>query len=186
MLKLIMAVSADGFLARGPDDDMRWTGKTDKKLFRLLTSVGAVCGAGTTTWRQMPELKGRRLVPISRQPGQAMKPTKPLTTGMLPALERFVSDSTFITEPLMTLGQFAHSHPGAWLIGGPTVALEALDCNLVNQVYLCRSTVHLFEGMRDTVTPFLENAGSAWGRAKGIDFDDVSVDVWSRKDGRRP
>lgn len=44
-LKLIMAVSADGFVSNGPDDHMDWTGPDDKKAFRLLTSVGGVLGA---------------------------------------------------------------------------------------------------------------------------------------------
>jgi dihydrofolate reductase len=65
-LKLIMGVSADGFVARGPTDDMTWTGSTDKRVFRLLTSVGGVLGAGRRTFEQLPRLEGRTVVSLSR------------------------------------------------------------------------------------------------------------------------
>ena len=61
-LRLIMAVSADGYLASGLNDDMSWTGQLDKTIFKLLTSVGGVVGAGHNTFWQLPHLSGRRLV----------------------------------------------------------------------------------------------------------------------------
>lgn len=36
-MRLLLAVSADGYLALGPEDDMKWTGPIDKAVFRLLT-----------------------------------------------------------------------------------------------------------------------------------------------------
>lgn len=66
-MRLLMAVSTDGYLCRGPDDDMDWTGPADKALFRVLTSVGGVCAAGTTTWNLMPALEARQLIPLSRE-----------------------------------------------------------------------------------------------------------------------
>jgi dihydrofolate reductase len=65
-MRLLMAVSVDGFLCIGPDDDMTWTGPADKTLFRALTSVGGICAAGSATWRIMPRLEGRQLIPVSR------------------------------------------------------------------------------------------------------------------------
>ena len=91
-MRLLMAVSADGFLARGPDDDMSWTGQTDKKLFRLLTLVDPLLLAGATTAKLLPKLPGRTVVPLSRR-GLAL------------------SDMQSVD---------------GWLIGGPTVAQEAL------------------------------------------------------------
>ena len=61
-----MACSADGFLARGPDDDMTWTGPADKRVFRVLTGVGGMCAVGTRTWELMPSLEGRQVIPISQ------------------------------------------------------------------------------------------------------------------------
>lgn len=65
-MKLLMAVSADGYLCSGPDDDMIWTGTTDKLLFRMLTSVGGVCAVGLNTYHLMPALDSRQLIPLSR------------------------------------------------------------------------------------------------------------------------
>lgn len=66
-MRLLMAVSADGYLCLGPNDDMKWTGPTDKKLFRALTSVGGVCAVGVTTYHLTPSLDGRQLIPLSRR-----------------------------------------------------------------------------------------------------------------------
>lgn len=107
-LKLIMAVSSDGYLARGPDDDMRWTGKLDKTLFHLMTSVGGVCGTGSKTWSFMPTLPGRLLLRLTRS-------------------------GTSVRE-------FSERYPGAWLLGGPTVARGALEMDLVAEAHLFRST----------------------------------------------
>lgn len=66
-MRLIMAVSADGFLCKDSSDDMKWTGNKDKKLFRILTSVGGICAAGKTTYNIMPNnLQGRQLICLSR------------------------------------------------------------------------------------------------------------------------
>lgn len=104
-MKLILAVSRDGFLASGPDDNMRWTGPADKYAFRLLTlSDGQPLLAGRTTAASLPLLPGRRVISLSR-------------SG--PSLEAA-----------------AIRFPEAWLIGGPTVAEEALRLGLVNRVFL--------------------------------------------------
>lgn len=65
-MRLLMAVSADGLLCRGPSDDMKWTGRTDKLLFRILTGVGRVCAAGSTTRDLVRSLPGRTLIGLSR------------------------------------------------------------------------------------------------------------------------
>lgn len=64
-MKLIMAVSSDGYLCDGPEDDMSWTGPLDKALFRALTSVGGLCAVGQATYGLMPPLVGRQLIPLS-------------------------------------------------------------------------------------------------------------------------
>ena len=68
-LKLVMAVSKDGFVSLGTNDDMLWTGPDDKRAFRLLTSVGGVLGAGRRTFEQLPRLKGRRVICLSTRKG---------------------------------------------------------------------------------------------------------------------
>ena len=116
--KLIMAVSSDGFVARGPDDDMYWTGSTDKGLFKLLTTSGGVLLAGRVTAAMLPPLKHRLVVPLSRDPAYGL-----------------------------SLEQASSQYPGAWLIGGPAVAEEALHQGLVHQAYISQVPAFLGQGI---------------------------------------
>lgn len=127
-LKLIMAMSTDGFLCRGPEDDMRWTGYSDKRIFHALTMTGGVMGAGRKTFDLLPPLHGRTLVCISRSGSD----------------EKF--DRQGHRWPVMSLGMFAHRYPGAWLLGGPTVACEALNTHMVDEVHLCQSPAFIGRG----------------------------------------
>lgn len=111
-MKLIMAVSADGYVAKGPTDDMSWTGRADKHAFRLLTSVGGVCAAGSRTFDQMPKLPGRELIRLTRH-----------------------APPNFDDSSSMTLGRFAYLHPSGWLLGGPTVAQEAFELGMVDEAF---------------------------------------------------
>lgn len=183
-LRLILASSADGVLAMGRDDPMHWTGKDDKTAFRLLTQVGGVCAAGRTTWKQLPKLKGRRVMCLSRTPGYAMS-SRPLLTKY----EAIPIDATCALEHTVTLGGFAHAHPGGWLLGGPTVAQEALDAHLVDQVFMCRAPAQLrggpFDGdfIPDRITPQLRD-GPQWHLSQRIRLGETDVECWSR--GERP
>lgn len=115
-MKLLMAVSSDGYLATGPNDRMRWTGVTDKAIFRLLTlTVDRPIFAGWKTAQMMPPLHGRVVHPLSRQG--------------------------------LTLKAADEMYPESWLIGGPTVALEALRAKLVSQVILCWTPATLYNGI---------------------------------------
>lgn len=66
-MQLVMAVSTDGFVAKHDHDDMAWTGRVDKSIFKLLTYSKDV-GAGSTTYELMKDLKlpHRRLHRLSR------------------------------------------------------------------------------------------------------------------------
>jgi dihydrofolate reductase len=169
MLRLILAVSQDGFLAKGPADDMRWTSKDDKRMFRALTSVGGVLGAGSRTFDQLPKLPGRRVIRLTSSPRAEDAPV-----GRAGALE-------------MTLGRFCHAHPDAWLIGGPTIAREALELGMVGEVFMCRQIgTYLGEGMPDLVTPYVEGRrggeggrGRPWGRQVVYSKDCLEVVRWA-------
>jgi len=164
-MRLVMAVSADGYVARGLDDDMRWAGRADKQAFRLLTSVGGVCAAGSTTFGLMPGLQGRRLVQLTRRAPQGFDQLDGARS--------------------MTLSQFAYAHPNGWLLGGQTVALEALDGMMLDEVFLVRNRTSLGSGVaedmrwrmakrfwdsRDVVTLDCEADGSS-----------AVVERWSRR-----
>lgn len=197
MLKLILAVSADGYMARGLEDNMDWTGGEDKAIFRMLTSVGGACGVGYSSWLSMPkELRGRSLVPITRDGRRVEELRDPPPIGPYSAAEPVHYQVRQYRS--RRLGQFAYDcrlAGGGWLLGGPSLAMEALDQNLVEQVYLCRSPVKLFEGLEDKVTPWLQrrleprvNAGAIWRKEQRIHVGDLIVDCWSSIDvvNRRP
>lgn len=123
-MKLLLAASRDGYLARGPDDDMRWTGPSDKAAFRLLSlSDGQPLLAGSRTFDQMPKLPGRELLRLSREP------------------------ASFGKHPRLDLHVAAGCFPEAWLIGGPTVAEQALDRGLISRAFICVADVDLWSGM---------------------------------------
>ncbi len=120
-LRVLMAVSADGYVAKGSDDDMSWTGLDDKQLFRSLTVSGGVLGMGRTTYDLCGEKLrtfGRRTVCLSSRPGHGIG-----------------------------LGAFAFSHPGAWLVGGLTVVREAVRLDLVDEVHLIENPNELGHGV---------------------------------------
>lgn len=182
-LKLVMAVSKDGFVSMGPNDDMLWTGPDDKRAFRLLTSVGGVLGAGRRTFENLPRLKGRRVLCLSTR--RIVLPNAEAREGMCyPFSDGSLSDDTAY-EHAMTLGQFAHQYPNAWLIGGQTVVLEALSLELVDQVFLCHAPVELHRSglfdprvaQHELITPYI----SSWSRQERLRLGGTTVEVWRRK-----
>ena len=114
-----MAVSRDGFVATGPEDPMHWTGPLDKAVFKLLTLCSRdPLAAGHPTASLLPPLAGRSVVPLSRDPSKGV--------------------------PLLS---FARRHPDAWLLGGQTVALEAVREGLLDELCLCHVPVLLLAGV---------------------------------------
>lgn len=156
-MKIIMAVSQDGFVARGPADDMRWTGKMDKQLFRLLTSSGqGIVGVGSTTLALMPDLPGRRLKHITRSPSR----------------DQYKSPRPRAEQ--MTLEGFQLRYPDEWLAGGITVARAALDKGLVSALFLTRIPgVFLGEGV-----PLGLDLQGDFNLAYSSQFDTVMLQKW--------
>jgi dihydrofolate reductase len=149
-MKILMAVSSDGFLASGPDDNMRWTGVMDKAIFRLLTlSSGLPLLAGRKTAIMLPSLPGRVVIALSRS--------------------------------YLTLEKAEAAYPGSWLIGGPTVALEALQLGLVTTVVLCRTQATLYRGVPvDGIAARFTGSPS-----HTVKIGDVEVQISTRKTGGR-
>lgn len=182
-LKLVMAVSKDGFVSMGPNDDMLWTGPDDKRAFRLLTSVGGVLGAGRRTFEQLPRLKGRRVVCISTRRAMVENAAArearqaPFGDGPIP------DDAAY--EETMSLGMFSHRYPTGWLIGGQTVAQEAISIGLVDQVFLCRAPIELHRSTlfdpRVAQPDLISRMVSRWSRQERLSIGGTSVEVWRRK-----
>lgn len=127
-MKLILARSQDGFLCRDALDDMRWTGKLDKLIFKLLTiSDGQPLAVGSATAELLPQLVGRQIIIVSRQPKAH-------------AINR-------LWAPVYTLEDLNHYHPDCWLIGGPTVALAALQQGFIKRAFICNIPTALKAGI---------------------------------------
>ena len=122
-MRLIMAVSADGFVARGPDDNMFWLGPYDKAVFKLLTTSGVepTLIRSRRTEMAMPKvLLGRRLITVSR-------------SGL-------------------TLKQAGAQYPSAWLVGGQELATVAFgERGMLSDVYICKSDRRCFDGIPSTL-----------------------------------
>lgn len=54
-MKAVFVESYNGYLAKGPEDDMSWTPKLDKQLFKLLScAFGGVCVCSRQTYELLP------------------------------------------------------------------------------------------------------------------------------------
>ena len=160
-MRAIMAVSRDGYLARGPRDDMSWTGKADKAIFRLLTTLGGgQLGAGSRTYDAMPSpsLHGRQIHRLSRKP-------------------RSLDGRT------LDLNWFQLAHPNGWLIGGREIVLEALETGLLTEMVMCHLDRMAFPppgiGLKDEVGTYILGM-STWHLANEIPVADVLVRVYRR------
>jgi len=160
IMRLVMAVSKDGYIARGPEDDMSWLGATDKAVFRILTGVGhRQMAVGRRSAKSMPfKLEGRVLNVLSGR-----------------------SDGKKLDE-------FYAKYPDAWLLGGQTLALIALEAGYVDEVHLCRSDRMAFpeshwstQVYKDRLTPWLQQDrqwSETWLRDITTKVLDVTVERW--------
>lgn len=163
-LKMVMAVSKEGYVARGPRDNMAWTGSLDKALFRLLTLSDPVVGMSKRTLDLLPGkqwekgLPGREVVELSR----------------------------FGT----TVEKFALDHPGAWLAAGPSLGIAAIEAGVVKRVFMCHLR-HMSIGVldakaiRDPITPHITGAyghNKGWYMKASIPIQDaIDVKLYERR-----
>jgi dihydrofolate reductase len=119
-MRLLMAVSKDGFLAKSPEDDMQWTGSTDKKLFWLLTQFehGPLLISEKSA-AQMPTLPGRQIVKLSSS-----------------------------NRKLLSLEQAAAWFEHGLLLGGPTLARTAISMGLIETTCVIHCPKELGDGMK--------------------------------------
>ncbi len=160
MLRSIIAVSKDGYVARKADDDMQWLGQTDKKIFRLLTASSGIMATSKKTAALMPKaLDGRRLFTLSRE---------------------FQGTGDGVIRDLKWFYRNFGTHQ-AWLIGGQELLLVALKEKLISEVHICRSSRYAYpsnmQGIKDKITGFLER-DTRWHIAMETWFLDVQVECW--------
>lgn len=99
------------------------------------------------------------------------------------ALAKVPDDAAY--EETMSLGAFAHRYPTGWLIGGQTIAQEAISIGLVDQVFLCRAPIErhrstLFDP-RVAQPDLISRMVSRWSRQERLSIGGTSVEVWRRK-----
>lgn len=159
-MKLIMVVSADGYVAREANDDMSWAGPTDKAVFRLLTMVGSHLACGEKTFNLMKGVKlpGRTLHVLSRCP-----------------YHNVVYD----------LKWFNRNYPTGWLIGGQKLAMRALNYDMVDQAFICVSTRKCFptdSGVECELHNIIHDRGQAprFYKDAEVKIGDMAVHVWHR------
>lgn len=179
-MKAIMAISKDGFVCKDKDDDMSWTSKTDKKIFRLLTQVSL---GGIST-----DPSGKNRLFCGYNTGQTMKDVK-LNNRILKSVHTnslFGHRIVFYTETLSEDGSFdiidyrideLKTGDNAWIIGGQKTIMQALNNNILEQVFICRSDVKIHKGVKDEITPTLM---SLFNLSDTIKINDVSVEIWNR------
>lgn len=184
-LKLVMATTADGIMALGPDDPMDWTGSDDKRAFRLLTSVGGVLGAGRRTFERLPVLKGRTVRCISTRRGYVENAEARRVLDISRSGPEAISE-TAAYEQTISLGAFSHQYPDGWLIGGRTVALEALAIGLIGEVFMCRAPIEL-RAMADIRTVQVDTISQrlryndAWKQTDTCRIGKTVIEVWRRR-----
>ena len=105
-MKAIFVESANGYLAKGPEDDMTWTPSLDKKLFKLMTFVlGGVCVCSLHTYTLLPK--------------------QVLNDGE----RRFIiAEKTGLNSLVMLNKRF----PNAVLVGGPRFLKAAYDLGVID------------------------------------------------------
>lgn len=165
-MKLIMAVSEDGYMSRSKCDDMRWLGRTDKAVFRLLTLT-------------------------DRDPLFVSARSRPYIPELLPGRYLYSLSTKAEHGPgtRMSLRQVARGWPRAWLLGGPTLARIALEQGHVDEVHLCRSDRKAFPdsmamgAIADTVSPYLMAYPLEWLRTTTTRINDVTVECWKKVHG---
>ena len=155
-MRLIMAISGDGYLAKGPLDNMSWSGPTDKALFKLLTLSGPrTLLAGSGTYAILPRLHNRRIIQLTQ--------------------------NTRNRPDAMTLGEAAAQFPGlaADLIGGPTIASAAIRAGLVHTAVFIHVKAEIQKGWPSMMlNNHLVAAGLSSTRIPAMDIK--YIEVWTR------
>lgn len=163
-MKLLMAVSKDGYVARHDHDDMRWLGESDKALFRVLTATGGRCWIGRRSASSMPQVLD------GRSDEEHIKSPRPHLFGRTIKVLGTGEGATRIEHLRYK------SYDQDWLLGGQELALKALALDLsdvlpcekghfrslIDEIHLCRSERWAFPESRqffDRITPLLNHFG---------------------------
>jgi len=149
-MQLILGLSKNNFIAKSENDDMTWL-KGDKNIFRLLSSAGqGINFISKKSSKFMPEsLKGRELMIISRSGNH-----------------------------YWTLEEANKYFKTANLLGGQTLALEAINKNYITDIFLTYAPIELKTGIKFNLDKIIEEK---FNLAQTITIDGVVVYHWKKK-----
>jgi len=120
---LLMAITADGIIARDSKDLVDWTGAADKKYFVQVTKEAGVMIMGSKTFDTIGKvLPGRRNIVITRDEKRNSKNRDLIFTSQTP---------TKIVRDLETEG-----FTSAALIGGAIVNTLFMKENLIDEIHI--------------------------------------------------
>ncbi len=160
-MKVIMGVSADGYTAKGPHDDMSWTPLLDRQIFRAMTLTGGgKLVMGSNTYKSLVRI------------GDRIGTNKDIHEATLPNRSKFVATMDSKLRDDINLSGYTDWEAGhadcamlewndAWLIGGQTLVNSCLAQGVVTEVNLAYNDVKLGGGTRDLVSRFL-NIDDRW------------------------
>lgn len=149
-MKAIFVESNNGYLARGPEDDMRWTPKLDKQLFKLLScAFGGICVCSRHTYELLP----KQMIYDSNR--------------------RFIIAERIGQNSLVSLNK---RFPNAVLIGGPTFLKAAYDLKVID-TFIVTTTTNGIKNNSKYENPFIDILINL-DVACEINFDTMSVRVY--------
>lgn len=142
---IIVAQTADGFIAKNSGHEATWTSKEDKKRFVEITKRAGVMIMGLNTWNTFPApLKDRLHIVYS--------PDEDASKNNIPGVVEFVKDSP--TDLIKKLEERGFTEVA--ICGGTTIYTMFMKSGLVETIYL-------------TIEPRL------FGKGMGIFNEDLDV-----------
>lgn len=150
-MKFLCAISPDGFMATGPNDDMNWTPRIDKRIFQLVSSINnGICFVSEQTKKNMPQnLRGRTLIPISR-------------TGL-------------------TLQLAGKNFPNSLIVGGPTLLKAASHLGLIDELIINQVNTSLSPFLstpKEYKFPFAALKHLLGNKIISIDFGEITTSIY--------
>lgn len=147
---LLMAVTADGMIARNTSQLVDWSGKADKQYFVQITKQAGVMIMGSKTFDTIGRaLPGRKSIVLTRDTSRRSRDENLVFTSRSPEK---------VLDMLEDQG-----YPSAALIGGAVINSLFASANLVDEIHL-------------TVVPTLFGQGlTLFNRSLDLDLDLMDV-----------
>lgn len=153
-MKAIFAESLNGYLAKGPNDDMSWTPKLDKKLFKLLSIVlGGVYFCSRHTFNLLPKK-------MTSDPNRHFE----------------VVDRQYSDEDWKRAGQVFKN---AIILGGPTFLKVVYDKGLID-TFIITTTLKTIQGQPGYENPFIEILNT-WSCSCETILSDMIIKVYTNE-----